>query len=221
MCVILLILTIPILVNKWFEPECCILSRLNLQWKLRLRAIAGTAIPRKGTSYLPPEHDDDSAIGDNTTDDNGNNKDDNAKEKDAELSEIFHETAFVEKMRHWQGWKITLVIEFLNKVLGQFGLAVVTICAAYVSIRNNKMSVGNFHTLVTCVTNIITIGGAMGSFYTNLFGKEIQLKQITAIMNDKDIDFDGGVNFVEKYANTLDEFKKRVTTRSPNVHKSN
>lgn len=212
--VVLILLTVPIWINRWYQPEACILARLNYQWRLRLRAMSGTAIPSKGSSHLPLAHDDDNATGDDQ-DDNGNGKDNNGKEKAVDLSQIFHETAFVEKQRHWQGWKMTVVTGFLNDVLGLIGLAIVTICAAYVSIRNKKMSVGDFSTLVTCVSNIITIGGKMGSFYTNLFGKHAMLKQITAIMNDKDIDFDGGVDVIEKYENTFNEYTKAVISRVP------
>lgn len=53
---------------------------------------------------------------------------------------------------------------------------------------------GNFSTLVASVTGIVKLGEEMGSFFTSMYENHTMLKQITCIMNDEDIGFDGGTD---------------------------
>lgn len=53
--VLFLSLLMPILITMWYQPELCILTRLEHQWRLRLRAVAGSAIPIASESFVPKE----------------------------------------------------------------------------------------------------------------------------------------------------------------------
>ncbi len=44
------------------------------------------------------------------------------------------------------------------------------------------------------MTGIVKLGEEMGSFFTSMYENHTMLKQITCIMNDEDIGFDGGTD---------------------------
>jgi ABC-type bacteriocin/lantibiotic exporter with double-glycine peptidase domain len=146
------------------------------------------------TAQQQPDHNEDAA----TT---GN--------KDTCLHHMFHEVCFIETMRHWQAWKFSLVEGFCITVLQQVGIAIVTICSAYV-VMEGYITIGNFTTLLGCVSNIASLGERIGSFLTGLYENHIVLKQISCIINDEDITFDGGVDVFEEKLQHLHVMTKKV-----------
>jgi ABC-type bacteriocin/lantibiotic exporter with double-glycine peptidase domain len=146
------------------------------------------------TAQQQPDHTEDTA----TTDNNN-----------TFLRHMFHEVCFIERMRYWQAWKFSVVEGFCITVLQQVGIAIVTICTAYV-VMEGYITIGNFTTLLGCVSNIASLGERIGSFLTGLYEKHIVLKQISCIINDEDITFDGGVDVFEEELHHLHVMTKKV-----------
>lgn len=181
MGIIVMSIVLPLLINMWYQPELALLMRLEHQWMLRLRAVAGSAVPIHSEASSTLETGSGSSRSENKTEDNIYRK-------------IFHRASYVESMRYWHAWKLSAVILFLVNVLAWSGIALLMISAAHAVIHHRGVTVGQYATLVYSVSGIIMLGIEMGSFFTNMQGNHTMLKQITCIMNDEDIGFDGGTD---------------------------
>ena len=103
----------------------------------------------------------------------------------------------MENMRHFlHSWKMSVVIVFFIGFLTQIGIVIlVTIAGVYAAITGRGVTVGNFSTLICSVCGIVKLE-EMGSFFLvlGLYENHTMLKQISCIINDADIGFDGGVD---------------------------
>ena len=102
---------------------------------------------------------------------------------------------------------------FLIEVFTQSGIAIVTIVAAYAVITGRGITVGNFSTLISSVSGVIKLGQVMGNFYISLLENHTMLKQISCIINDEDIGYDGGVDSFGSIHTGILEKEKQVASK--------
>ncbi|KAL3914712.1 MAG: hypothetical protein SGILL_005988 [Bacillariaceae sp.] len=99
------------------------------------------------------------------------------------------------------------------------GIAIVTIFAAYAVIAGQGITVGNFATLISSITSILTLSSTVGSFFTGLYDNHMMLKQISCVMNDDDITFGGGTDHF-KIVNKLRLSSAALKLKHPRQHSS-
>lgn len=90
--VIILALILPVLINMWYQPELCILTRLEHQWRLRLCAVAGGAMPVHGKHFVYTSTSSINNYGGDSMD---------AEEEEECFCKIFHQTVHLENLRHF------------------------------------------------------------------------------------------------------------------------
>ena len=63
------------------------------------------------------------------------------------------------------------------------------------------------------MSGVIKLGQAMGNFYISLLENHTMLKQISCIINDEDIGFDGGVDSFGSIHTGILEKEKQVASK--------
>ena len=148
---------------------------------------------------------------------------------------------FIPDTHRYGQLELSVVIIFLISVLTKMGIAIVTVCGGYAVITGRGMTVvsewdmplantvpkldfktdfftaiyakGNFSTLVASVSGVVRLGSEMGSFFTNMYENHTMLKQISCIINDEDIGFDGGVDPFGSMATGIMNKEKHVVEK--------
>ena len=99
------------------------------------------------------------------------------------------------------------------QIVSQLGIAIVTIFTAYAVIVGEGITVGNFTTLISSMTSILTLSSTVGSFITGLYDNHMMLKQISCIvMNDADITISSSAFRVPRLCSRIQGSTAVVTT---------